>query len=198
MKQIQILFTLLLATTALTAQSFDNAKGDLRIHASLGVVPTYFMDRAEVNFLPTSVGVDYYLSEIFSLGLQGGYSASTSQAIALADKSLVQYENQTMMLGMRAAMHSTAFERVVVYGGGMLGYHLPIVNEVAIAGGATPEPVNPNGPSQTQPYRVPPATGKLVYTGFVGVSYRATTRLSGSLEAGFGVSILQVGLNYKL
>lgn len=198
MKQVLLLLSFALCALSLNAQNFDNKKGDLRVHANLGLLSTYFMDRAEVNFLPVSLGVDYYLSEVFSLGLQGGYSASTSPVVMLADQSLVRYENQTSMLGLRAAMHSTAFERVVVYGGGMLGYHLPNVNEVTVAGGTVPEPVAPGAPTQTKPYRVPPATGKMVYSGFVGASYRFTTRLNGSLEAGFGVSLLNLGLSYKL
>lgn len=184
---ISILFT---CANLINAQSKELKSGDLQLGLGIGLIPTYAADGGHVNVPPVSAKLTYQFNQKFSLGGFVAYSSTTSQKKNYPDGTTRTYDSEQLMFGIRPAVHVNRFKSWDVYGGFMLGYSVPTVNE------------DINYPAETnrddlQPTFSRPAENKFLYSGFIGATYYLSPNLGINGEVGYGISLLNLGINYK-
>ncbi len=167
------------------------------LSAASGLLPTYLKDQANQELWPVAISAGYRFKGLLSLNLYAGHSIATSDIEIQADKTPVRYRNSTSIVGLKAALHTTRFERVDVYGGSMLALYRSNIRQLHLDGSTTDLPKT-NEPSATKPYQYGQPDNKILVTAFVGASYYANQYLSIFAEAGWGISTLQAGLRITL
>lgn len=187
----------LLATQANAQKPFVE-KGDVTIAAGAGIFSTFVADRGTTNVLPLSLNIGYRVADNFSVNAFGGYTSATSRTEVLADGIPVQYRNDQVVVGLRGEVHTNHFDRLDIYGGLMVGYYIPMVTELTDGITTVGEPVNPNGPSQTAPYKYKEPTAKVIYSGTLGAIYHMNDRFGAFAEVGYGVALLSAGVHINL
>lgn len=198
MNKIICCFALFLSLSQLSfAQKTQIEKGEITAALGVGLFPLFAIDGGTIDFWPVSLNVGYRIKEHVSLNAFAGYTAATSATQILADGIPVQYSNNQFLFGLRAEAHAQPRNRLDVYGGVMLGYYLPFVEEQVTTLSPGQEPVELGGPSSNKPYKYAPATAKVVYSGFVGASYLLNKRIGVFGEVGYGVSLLTTGVQLK-
>jgi len=190
-----LLFSLaMLISLSLCAQK---ERSGFTFSVAAGVLPTYLKDQAYQNQWPVAVSAGYRFKGLLSLQLYAGRSIATSGLETLADETQVRYRNNTTIIGLKAALHTTRFERIDVYGGSMLALYQSDIQQLNLNGTAVNLP-KANVPSQNKPYKYRQAEDKVLVTAFVGASYYANRRLSIFAEAGWGISVLQAGFRLTI
>ena len=167
-------------------------KGNFNFSAGYGLVPTFLADGGTSNIPPLSARLGYSFSQHFNLSGYFGYSASTSKPTLYSDGIYSQFKNDFMMMGLRGELRSQRSEKFDIYGGFMLAYNHPIVKEVAVEGGS--EIIREEGVPRG--FNTP--EGQLLYSGFVGGTYFVTKKIGVFAELGYGISMLNTGLSFKL
>lgn len=167
-------------------------KGDFELSAGIGLVSTFAADRGTTIVPPISARMVYRLSDNFSLGAYAATSTTQSNKISRLDGSVEHFENQFTLLGLRAAAHSNRFDNWDIYGGVMVGYNIPNVTRTQTVGPDTPKDAV-EGPSFTRP-----ATNQMTFSGFVGASYLFNKKLGAFGEVGYGISLLNLGITWRL
>lgn len=192
-RSIIILSILAIATLNASAQRRQPVKNQVEIGAGVGIISTYFKDRATTVVPPLSARLDVRLNERFSLGAFATYARVSSPVLDPVSKVASTLSNQSYAFGVRAAAHITHVEKWDFYGGLALGY-----NMFDITHSSTDAPDSEVVPAPEGPSFHRPATNQLVYTGFVGAAYSLNKTWSVYSELGYGASILTAGLVYKL
>ncbi|HMQ63142.1 MAG TPA: hypothetical protein PKE06_20835 [Flavilitoribacter sp.] len=193
MKKLIFALALLIVMTIQLPAQFTNFKpGNVEFAAGIGVLPTYFKDKATTVVPPVSARLDVRVTPGFTLGAFAGYSSYTKEKLSAPSGAVTHIENESLMIGLRAAMHALRVTNTDIYGGFQLGYEIPNVNTVA-----TQVPTD-SPRDDIQPSFSRPAENKLVYSGFIGASHYLTKRVGFYGEVGFGISVLNVGLTWKL
>ena len=178
-------------------EKVQTKKGDITLDLGVGVFPFFAVDNGTTNIWPVTMTLNYRIKKNISLGGFAGFTAATSAPILLADGIPVEYRNDTWLFGLKSAAHVNPVERLEIYGGALLAYSLPRVSTHAATLTPGQEPIDPTTPTQDAPYKFPPATGKLVFGGFVGGSYLFTNRIGAFAELGYGVALLNAGVRLK-
>jgi hypothetical protein len=191
MKNLTLICTLVFASlTTLTAQlSFK--PGDIEIAAGFGVISTYAKDNATTIAPPVSLRLDARLSSNFSLGAYAAYASFERNGRVLPTGAVQDISNESFQVGLRAAAHGQLGEKFNVYGGGMLGYDMANIEE-SIDGqpkskGDEPSFIRPEGDNNS-----------LIYSAFIGAAYYPKNNLGFFGEVGYGNSLLNLGLTYRL
>jgi len=169
-------------------------KGFVDLAVGVGLVPTYVADGAHINMLPVNMRLGLRLSDNFSMSAFAAYSASEKNNVIRPDDSIDNIRNQEVTLGLRGAVHALRSERFDVYGGFMLGYNMPNTEVTQVAAPKSGGPL-PNG---LQPSFTREPSNKMLYNGFVGVSYLTGRNLGLFGELGYGISLFNVGMQWKL
>lgn len=191
MKKIMLLMSALtLGLTVLTAQPIKTGSFDFA--AGIGLLSTFAADGAQMNVPPLSVRIGYRVAEKFSVGAYAAYSSSEVDRVNLPNGSNNHVVNDTYLVGLRAAAHTSRFEQWDIYGGLIAGYNITDVQHTAYA------PGEDSNKSTTDPTFSRPAENNFTFSGFVGASYFPGKRLGIFGEAGFGISILNLGVQVKL
>ena len=193
MKKLFFALTLLVVITAQTNAQFTGFKpGNVEFSTGIGLLPTYFKDKATTVIPPVSARLDIRLTPGFTLGAFAGYASYTKEIVSAPGGPLTHLENQSLVVGLRTAMHSLRVANTDIYGGFQLGYEMPDVNR-------TEAIVPTDSPSdEIKPSFSRPAENKLVYSGFIGAGYYINKRVGFYGEAGFGISIFTAGITWKL
>lgn len=179
--------------TILTAQNTRFAKGDIEISAGVGIIPTFFADQSKTIIPPLSAKIGYRVTNNLSLAAYAAYSSSETDQISLPDGSVTHYENDYLILGLRGAAHTNRLDNWDIYGGFLFGYNMPQVTENrTFTTSGDVEPVS------DQPSFTRPAEHTFTYSGFVGASYFFGKNMGAYAEIGYGISLLNVGLNFKI
>ena len=191
MKNQVLLLALLMASfSSLTAQ-LNFKPGDIEFAAGVGVLPIYAKDGATSEILPLNARVQLRLSSHFSLGAYASYASYQTNDRLLPDGTRQNLSNETLALGLRGTVHRPIAEKWDLYGGILLGYEMPDVQETI---DGLPKSVSSEGkPSFTRP-----ATNQLVYGAFMGASYYPRKHFGVFGELGSGISIVNVGLSMRL
>ena len=187
---IIVLSLLMVSANLITAQSTEIKSGDLQLSAGIGLIPTYAADGGHINVPPLSAKLTYQVSEKFSLGAYAAFSSTTSQQLNYPDGSSRVFDSKQLMVGARAAAHINRFKNWDIYGGLMLGYSMPTVDQEVFYPGE-------NDRDDLQPSFSRPAKDKLLYSGFVGATYFFSPKLGAYGEVGYGISLINLGINYK-
>ena len=192
---------LCLATPQLAAQRDDRprkknkpprtfAAGQVDLHLTLGVLPTYFADRKRsTQGLPALyASTDYRLSQRFSLGAFYGRSNAETDEYVFSDGVRGSWQNRTQVYGLRALLHFDAVPKSQLYGGFSVGQSRTLVNCD-----------NPTMLRMERYMGIGRDTDKLIYSALFGGRYQLNSRLAavGELEAG-GISLVRLGLSVRL
>lgn len=176
--------TIILSTITITqAQSIK--KGDLTANASIGLLPTYFMDGGSMITPPVQIGAEYRLAEIISIGAFAGYSNYDGQPYENLDGSIYQVSTESMVAGLRLGAHTTTFDKWDLYGGFQVGYATPNVEYTVLNAGE-------------QRFPRPKVREGLIYSGYVGVTGSVTDRIGVFGEIGYGISLISVGVKTRI
>lgn len=152
------------------------------VRAGMGVLPTFLKDHTATELPPISLEVRYRPTSRFSVGLLAGNSIAQAMVKHQnANERLVR--NDFKMAALRGAIHSSPFERFEVYGGILLGYSHSDVSYT------TPDE------KDTDPtfLPTPKVRNGLLFSGFMGTSYRAYNNVHLFGELSYGLSIATVG-----
>lgn len=182
--------------TSVTAQNNQvYKKGNFNASAGIGLLPTYFADNATVNMMPVNIKVGYNIADHFNVNLYTGFSSSTSKAVKDFEGNTRDYENNFLMIGLRSELHAARTEKFDIYGGFMLAYNKAFVNETIYENGDTESPID--APSN-KPTTFKPSGSKVLFSGFIGATYFVKPKLGIYGEIGYGVSLVNVGVAFKL
>ncbi len=190
MKKFMLVFCLSALFTTF-AHSQVLKQGDLNIGAGIGLLSTYAADGAKMTVPPLSLNLAYRVADNFSLGAYAAYSNSEVSRQLASDGVENHIINDSYILGLRAAAHTSGFEKWDLYGGFLLGYNTADVSQSAFDG-------DDEKSEQPQPSYSRPNGDRFSFSGFVGSAYFPGERLGIFGEVGFGISILNVGVQYKL
>lgn len=184
----------LIVSSTLYAQSPFIKPGKFSIRAGVGVVPTYFGDKAETNTPPVQMQLGYSFGKKFSLNAFAGYSSATTTSRIFSDGLATHLTNKSLLTGLRGELRHEVSNRVEMYGGGLFGYNRSFIKEYNTATGEefqrelnAPTPYNPNAPK-----------GQFLYAGFVGANYFVTKNVGVYGEIGYGISLANFGLTFRL
>lgn len=189
MQKLSILSVFLLATICSYGQTGQFVKGQKDINLGVGfITPLFDISGYDVKTKtpPISLTVDYGITDELSLGL---YLASAKSEVygtlINLNTGYPYYDKQStlshFLVGARLLYHFELHPKLDTYAGGMLGYNS--VNEKA----------EPN----VQLYGDTKVKG-FTYTLLAGGRYRFTEHAGAFLELGYGVTVINLGLNIKL
>ena len=192
--QALTLLCVLLISVGLTAQSQFSNPGRLTFSTGIGLLPCYMKDQRVSNSLPVHLIIGYRVSKKFSINSFAGYAAATTDPHLFGDGFATYLENKSVSLGIRGEMRHELMQRMEVYGGAMLGYYFANIKEFNAGTGQlyersidAPTPYNPNAPN-----------GKLIYSAFVGTSYFFGKGIGIYGELGYGISLLNFGVTFRI
>lgn len=193
MSRFFVLFGLVLISfSTLSAQSSSK----FQLGVGVGVVPTFFKDDVSTVVPPLSLNMAYRMSEKFSLSAFASYSSTTSALLKYNDGSTNVFHNEMLIVGVRPAVHFVNLDKWDVYGGFSFAYNVPIVQ---VDNTPSDEPLyGDNKPDTPTPSFYREAENNFTYSGFVGATYYVKKNLGIFGEVGYGISLLNIGVNYKL
>ena len=189
------IFTFLLvsifATNGLGQYQLPNRlfkKNEADILTGFGLFPTFVKDQVNQVLPPLTLRYEYRISSNYSLGLEFGHSIATTRKEELYSDER-QYRNRFYFLALRNSAHCNCdnFDNWDIYGGFALGFNLTHISVI-----------NGNFGELEKLYGIRPRNTQLTFHGFVGTRYACTNRLSFFGEFGYGASLFQIGLGYKL
>jgi len=178
--------------TTLNAQNQAFKKGNLNLSLGYGIIPTFINEGGNVNMPPISARLGYAVTNNFNLAGYVGYSATTSKPEIISDGILSETRNDLVILGLRGEFHTNRDEKFDFYGGFMFGYNIPMVEETSSNDGSKIIR-NPD-----EPFKYPEAENNFIYSGFVGASYFFKPKMAAYAEVGYGISLVNLGLTFKL
>ncbi len=158
----------------------------------VGALPTFIMDKAEVEVPPISVGATYLFSDHFGMDFIAGKSVSQSSRHYLDDQAYATWRNSLTFAGVRPGVHFTNIDNLDIYGGMAMGVHISKIEGLP-HGGLSKARVNDMMGHLGIKNKVSPA-----FSGFLGARYAISTKLVVSGEIGFNVSLLSLGIGYRL
>lgn len=196
-----ILFVLLpLFFFTLTSVNAQNnqvyKKGNFNTSIGIGLLPTYFADNATVNMMPVNIKIGYNIKDHFNVNLYTGFSSSTSKVVKDFEGNSRNYKNNFLMVGLRSELHAVKSEKFDIYGGFMLGYNKAFITETIYEKGDTESTIDV--PSTSKPTNFKPSGSKVLFSGFIGATYFVKPKLGIYAEVGYGVSLVNVGIAFKL
>ena len=192
---LSVIALVLFAPVCMNAQSFS--KGQVDLNLGLGLGATFIDGNYHTSFPPVSISAEVGVTNDISVG---GYFG-----IAGASYSYNGWDNHWnngnqyyytdtyrwtyYILGVRGAYHFGRFiqiDKLDAYAGLML------------AGDFVHESYTTNSPYPDHAYYRSNSSSGLIASIFVGARYRFTEKVGAFAEIGYGISILTVGVNFKL
>ena len=187
------LFLLLALAPNLYSQQYKKPnrifkKGDSDLSLGIGLLPTFVKDRTNQQLPPISLRYEHRLARNFSLGIEGAHSVATTQMKSLFSDTR-QYRNRFYHLALRSAVHCNCkgLDNWDIYGGFALGFNFSRISVIGHSFGETEKLMG-----------IKPKKNQMSFYGFLGGRYAITPHLSLFGEIGYGASILQIGIGYKL
>jgi len=180
---LTILSVCLLTTSNLQAQSRKKMP-HWEVRAGIGLLPTFLKDHASTELQPVSLEVRYRPTQKFSVGLLAGNSISQAmQEHHTGETRMVR--NNFKMIALRGAIHSNPFEKLELYGGMTLGYTNSNVDYTF-----------PGDEKDSEPsfFPTPKERDGLLFSAFLGTSYRVYNNVNLFGELSYGLSIATAGV----
>ena len=166
-------------------EQFEYKKGTIEVDAGIGLVPTFTNIDSKSRISPLSLTVSYRIKEHLRLGTYFGFS-STRMSTPIDEKgTTMNVQNDFYLVGLRMSGHVQR-DRMNFYGGAMIGYNFSNVST--------------DIPEIERVNNIVLVDGKdlFTYSGFIGVKYLATEKMGIFGEIGYGVSLITLGVSYKL
>lgn len=162
--------------------------GDTELMLGFGLLPTFVKDRTRQELPPVSLGLAYRIARNYSLTVEVSHSVATSERPDLTAEGR-QYRNSAYYFSVRNAVHCNC-DRIPewdIYGGMAFTYFLTRL-----------EVVDGTFGQLEKRYGIRSRRDQFTYSGFLGARYACSARLSFLGEVGYGISILRLGVGYKL
>ena len=188
------LFSLIIATffvTNLFAQVeapnriFKKDQADL--YVTVGLLPTFLADGAKQRVLPFNVGADFMVGDHFSIGGAFGYSESETGNTRFIGGENGNLRNKYMEATLKMGLHITRNDNMSIYGGFSLSYHHSNINATE----GNMEKISFHTGIKSNQHKVLPG-------GYVGFKYAFSNKLTAMSEVGYGVSLVRLGVGYRL
>ncbi len=173
-----------------TVKEIEYNKGQFEIQAGIGLMPTFVSQNASTRIPPVNIVLNYRINKVFNLGAYLGHSSSEYKGLKV-DKdhpgpSDLYLQNDFYLVGLRAEGHFNR-ERVDFYGGAMLGYNFSDIK------------TNIEGSTRRlDGVDIDDSEGIFTYSGYVGLKYALTPKMGVYGEIGYGVSLISLGVSYRL
>ncbi len=169
--------------------------GQWDANLSFGTVPTYLMDNAKILMPPIQAGMNYRITEHFSIGATVGHSISESQPrtlIKTPDGSInADWTNNTTFIAIRPGVHIVKLENWDFYGGFAVG-----VNFINIDGNS---PMSEERLLEMEShFGIERHQTNATFSGFTGFRRVISPRWTVGGEVGSGISLFTVGASYKI
>lgn len=192
------LLYLLLLPSFVSAQSFRKSQLDLNLGIGFGT--TFIGSGTYQRFPPLSASLDYGITDQLSLGGYLGYAGASWRWVGTdycnsgsgVGGGWYAYEDtyrwRYYIFGVRAAFHFAEFvknDQVDLYLGAMLGAN------VASSSFSTTSPC-------PRPTYVVNSGGGFIFSAYAGCRYRFTDKIGAFAEIGYGIAIINLGLNVRL
>ena len=164
---------------------FKHGQADFRIGA--GVLPTYAKDASRMVVPPVSLGVDWMVSDQFSVGVELGYSHYQMEKLPAGETDMRHYDNQTLLVMTRALAHFTRRDNLDIYGGFRFGTQMVRIRSLDGPFGAIEQLIG-----------IRPQRTRFQYGACLGFRFAVSpgTHILG--EAGTGISLINVGVGFKI
>ena len=156
-------------------------------NAGIGLFPTFLKSNATSEKLPIQLSADYRLSKNFSLGLSFGQSVTTSSKYIRAYQNQVAWKTNFKTAGLRLTAHTNPVGNWHFYGGTYLGLGMP---KIQILEGDAEKVKTALGFKESN--------NQLHITSFIGSRCSIKKRLGFYGEIGFGISLVNIGLSYRI
>lgn len=178
--------TALLLCGAMVAMSLKSTAqvDEGQIDMNLGIGLLTFGATGDVGVPPVSFSLDYAIQDDITVGGFLGYYSSSQELPSFGGTYVFNYSYT--IIAARGTYHYALIDELDTYGSVILGY---------IVGSSSVE--EPNGANPA--FR--PATanvGGVAYGFSVGARYHFTDNIGAFAEIGYGISLLNIGLTYKL
>ena len=168
---------------------FEKGQWDARL--SFGTVPTYLMDKAKILMPPVQAGMDYRITEHFSVGATIGHSISESQPRTITDEKQASWTNNTTFLAIRPGVHITKLENWDFYGGFSVG-----ANFIHVRGNST---LSDKRLLDIESHLgIERQQANVAFSGFTGFRRVVSHRWTVGGEIGSGISIFTIGASFKI
>jgi hypothetical protein len=192
--QTLILLCVLLTSFRLTAQTQFSNPGRLNFSTGIGLLPSYMKDSRVSNSLPVHFMLGYRVSKKFNLKAFAGFAAATSDPRSFGDGFSTYLENKSWSVGIRGELRHEFLQRLEVYGGAMLGYYAVNIKEYNSSTGELYKRIE-DAPT---PYNPKASNVKLMYSAFVGTSYFIRKGIGVYGELGYGISLVNIGVTFRI
>jgi hypothetical protein len=166
----------------LKAQESTFNLGDKVVNLGIGLggsfyTGTYYKTTFPPLTLSFEKGIKDQILEKGVIGVGGliGYSAHKWEWSGYGWK----YSN--LIIGARGSFHYPLVDKLDTYAGLIIGYNIATVKEFGTTTGSEPA-----------------SNGGLLASGFVGARYYFTEKLAAMAELGYGISVLNIGIAFKL
>lgn len=185
MKKIALTILIALASFTLTMGQ-ANSSGNININVGLGFSPSYIAEDQTLESAPIHFNADYSIFSFLSAGISWGLSgASKDSNFQGIPASLVTAYNT---FSLRGSAHLPLLDNIDIYAGGSVGIQRAVDTFREIADGSQPLP---NDLESVKNSSLHPAA-------HIGVRVRLLGNIGVYAEGGYGLSLVQVGLNMKL
>lgn len=164
--------------------------GEIDFDMGIGIIPTYFKDKAQVVIPPMTIGLQYRVNPNFGVSTRLGHSIYLSNPEVNQNPSKEPkktYKNQALFSSIRLSAHCVKLADWDIYGGFSFAYY-----RIKI------EPTTGTFGPYEATYGIKPNSNKFSYHGFLGTRYVCCGRLSFFGEIGYGVSLLHLGIGYRI
>lgn len=169
-------------------------KGDVILSAGIGVLPGLVPLGKKAITMPFSFRAEYRVSKHISVGAYAGYASVLSKPIIQSDGIFNQYQNNSLKLAARTTIYKS-FDKLNFYGGAMLGINRDNITKMETIDRWT-EPIEISGRMKERGDNYSDVTPHL--SGFVGISYYVLRNKAIFAEVSSDVSLLNVGVRFKL
>lgn len=169
-------------------------KGDIMASASIGLLPGLVPVGKKALVMPVSARLDYRISKHISLGGYVGYSNVLSKPIIQSDGVVHQYNNKSLKAGLRAVIYNH-HGKLNYYGGVMVGVNRENITRMQAIDYWT-EPLTISGRQKDRGDQYQNIMPHL--NGFVGINYFVLHNKAIFAEISSDVSLLNVGVRFKL
>ena len=180
---------ILLITFCLFGTSYAqrSSKPFMDCNAGIGLFPTFLKSNTATEKSPIQLSADYRLTKNFSLGLSFGRSVTTSSKYIRAYQNQVAWKTNFKTAGLRLAAHTNPIGNWHFYGGTYLGLGMP---KIQILEGDAEKVKTALGFKESN--------NQLHVTGFIGTRYSIKKSLGLYGEIGFGISLVNIGVSYRV
>ena len=162
-------------------------KGQIDLQSAVGIFPTYLADQPESVMPPVHIGLRWMVADPFSVSIFAAYSTSRSREVLSFDSARGRWKNQTLFIGIENGFHYTRIDNWDFYGGFSLLYqHIHVDTD------------SPKLKRMMPLYGIKARRGKMALTAYIGSRFALSSHYSVFIDLGYGVSLLRVGVGYRL